>query len=513
MKPRSQRHQLARRGASAPIQDTPKGSWSRRAALLAGGAAIGALGMRAWVPALPADTALVRLPEATPRGMLNDASLLSPTPIASHRTVTQSGAALADVIRAAMAEGGPVCLSAARHSMGGQSIPRDGHAITCDNGSVEIDREASTYRVHAGARWRDVIAVLDPAGFSPKIMQSNNDFGVAATFCVNAHGWPAPFGPMGSSVRSLRMVVPSGDIVTASRTENADLFAMTMGGYGLTGAILDLEVEMVANTRLEPKFEVMPARAFATAFRAALDSGEVPLAYGRLDVARGSFYRDALLITYRETADQTELPTAAGSGWVSKAAGALYRAQLGRDRVKSLRWFVETQVGPRVAGGATTRNSLINEPVVTLDDGDPSRTDILHEYFIPFDRWGAYLDLCRTVVPASFQEFLNVTLRFVDSDAESLLAYAPGPRIAAVMSFSQEMSTRAEADMTRMTRALIDGVLAIGGSYYLPYRPHATVEQFAAAYPRASDFAAAKRMMDPKLHFRNNLWDRYLETL
>ncbi|MCZ4263242.1 FAD-binding protein, partial [Limimaricola sp. G21655-S1] len=88
------------------------------------------------------------------------------------------------------------------------------------------------YKAHAGARWSQIIAALDLAGWSPKVMQSNNDFGVAATFSVNAHGWPVPFGPMGSTVRSLRMLLPSGDLVTCSATENSDLFNMAMGGYG-----------------------------------------------------------------------------------------------------------------------------------------------------------------------------------------------------------------------------------------------------------------------------------------
>jgi FAD/FMN-containing dehydrogenase len=33
-----------------------------------------------------------------------------------------------------------------------------------------------TFRASAGATWRDVIATLDKAGFSPPVMQSNNDF-------------------------------------------------------------------------------------------------------------------------------------------------------------------------------------------------------------------------------------------------------------------------------------------------------------------------------------------------
>lgn len=237
------------------------------------------------------------------------------------------------------------------------------------------------------------------------------------------------------------------------------------------------------------------------------------MAYGRLNVERASFFEKALLVTYRAAADQSDLPAAAGSGWMSHAASRLYRAQLGNERIKAFRWWNETTLGPTLGGGGVTRNSLINEPVATLADRDPNRTDILHEYFVGFDAFDEFLAACRDVIPASYQEFLNVTLRYVAQDDQSALAYATEPRIAAVMSFSQEMTQRAEADMTRLTRTLIDRIVAIGGAYYLPYRPHATSQQFLAAYSGAPEFAQAKRALDPDLVLRNNLWDSYLETL
>lgn len=493
------------------------GRLTRRAALLGTGAALGAYAahrLGAKNPVLPPDMIDV----ATGPNILNDASGLSATPIHSHVTLTQdNGPALADAIRAEMksaaAEGRSVNIGAARHSMGGQAIPRNGHALTFDNGQIEADTAVGTYRVHAGARWSQVIAALDPLGFSPKVMQSNNDFGLAATFSVNAHGWPAPLGPMGATVREAEMILPSGDLVTCSRDENADLFAQAMGGYGLIGAITALTVEMVPNVALEPNYARMPAREFAPAFVAALADPAVNMAYGRLNVGRHRFFEDALLTSYRPAADQGDLPPASGSGAMSHIARHIYRAQLGNEPMKRLRWFTETTLGPAIGGGAVTRNSLINEPVVTLDDRDPARTDILHEYFVAPERFTEFLDLCRAVIPASYQEFLNVTLRYVDTDATSWLSYATVPRIAAVMSFSQEMTHRAEADMARMTHALIDGIIAIGGAYYLPYRPHASPAQMARAYPRAREFAAAKRALDPRLIFRNALWDSYLDTL
>ena len=494
------------------------GKWTRRAALLGSGAVIGGIAtnrMTARNPSLDGTTSTITQSRA---GTLNDASLLSETPIYKHIIVQEDpGDALVAAVRAEMKDARdnnrPVNISAARHSMGGQAIPLDGHAITYDNGFIEPDTANATYRAHAGARWSQVIKAIDPIGFSPAVMQSNNDFGVAATFCVNAHGWPVPFGPMGATVREIDLITPQGELVTCSREANTELFNQSMGGYGLTGAITAMTVDMEKNTRLKPSFTKMPAEEFGIAFGKALKDPDVTMAYGRLNVERESFFEEALMITYRATEDQSDLPEAAGSGWMSKVAGRVYRAQLGNERMKTVRWWFETDLGTTVGGGETTRNSLINEPVITLDDRDDTRTDILHEYFVGLDRFPEFLEICRAVIPASYQEFLNVTLRFINTDNESWLSYATVPRIAAVMSFSQEMTVRAEADMARMTQALVEGIISIDGAYYLPYRPHPTVAQLEKAYPRAAAFAEAKRKMDPGLLFRNNLWDSYLEQL
>jgi hypothetical protein len=64
--------------------------------------------------------------------------------------------------------------------------------------------------------------------------------------------------------------------------------------------------------------------------------------------------------------------------------------------------------------------------------------------------------------------------------------------------------------MAAMTRRLIDAVLEAGGSFYLPYRLHASRAQVARAYPKMEAFVAGKRQHDPGLLFRNALWDRYL---
>ena len=484
-------------------------AWTRRAFLVGAGGVLGAAGARTVLA--PSVAGAGAIAPSGGEGMLNDASLLSETPVARHRVLRQeTGEALVSALRAelrdARAEGRPVNIGAARHSMGAHAIPRDGHAITVEGPDIEVDQDAGVMRVGAGTRWRDAIAVLDPLGLSPKVMQSNHDFGVAATFSVNAHGWPTAHGPMGATVRRLEMVLADGSLVSASRDENSDLFRAAMGGYGLIGLVTRLEVEVVPNQLLDPAFRTLPAADFANAFTEAVRRS--PMTYGRLNVDREGFFEEALLVAYAPT--EGEIPPAAGSGFLSRASRPVFRAQVGSDAIKRGRWWMETEVGPRLAGAAS-RNSLLNEPVATLDDRDPGRTDILHEYFVAPDRFGDFLDAARRIIPASYQELLNITVRWVEQDAESLLSYAPeGPRIASVLLFSQEMSQRAEADMARMTREMIDAVLDLGGSYYLPYRPHATLAQFRRCYPRWEDLAALKRRVDPQAMLRNGFWDNYL---
>ncbi|MBR0796329.1 FAD-binding oxidoreductase [Bradyrhizobium jicamae] len=453
--------------------------------------------------------------EFAPRPIINDASRLNPTSVAKHIALKSASTdevvnRVREEIASAAAEGRPFAIGTARHSMGGQSIPKDGVAITLTGGPIEIDRTSMTYRVGAGMRWFEVIRALDAQGFSPAVMQSNSDFGVGSTFCVNSHGWPTRYGPFGSTVRSARIMLADGQLVECSRSKEAELFALAMGGYGLLGAIIDLELDMAPNALLEPTYARMDPSRFADAFINAVEKDPaVRMAYGRLSVARGSLFDEALMITYRPAATQpSPLPAVVDHGALTAFSRDVYRFQTGREWAKNLRWFMEASVNPSIAGAAT-RNALMAEPVVNLASGDPTRTDILHEYFVPPDRFTGFVDLCRRIIPKARAEFLNVTLRYVDADPVAVLAYAPGKRIAAVMSFAQEIGPEGEVDMMGMTEALIEGVKDLGGAFYLPYRLHARRDQLRAIYPRTAEFVAAKRRLDPSLVFRNMMWDAY----
>lgn len=459
--------------------------------------------------ASPSMAAAAGQPELT----LNDASGLSPTRVRRHWQPSSREAAFHDLLRqelkAAAAAGRPVCVGGARHSMGGQSLAAGGSSITLDQGWIRPNTAAGSYRAGAGTRWREVVPALDRIGLAPKVTQANNDFTLGGAYSVNVHGWAAPLGPMGTTVRSATLMLADGEIVRCSRQVEPDLFGLAMGGYGLFGVVLDLEVEMVRNVRLEPRFRRLAAKEFGPAFAAALRDPRARMGYGRLSVSQDDFLRDAFMVVYHEV---DGAPASLDADRVDPLEGLtrrIYRAQTGSDAWKELRWVAETQLAPRLQGGVVTRNSLLNTPVSALAERYPARTDILHEYFLPPERLGAFLAACRAIIPGSGAELLNVTLRYVAADRQSVLAFAPQDRVAAVMSFSQPATMAADRRMKPVTQALIDAALRNAGAFYLPYRLHARPDQLERAYPRIDAFVRAKREFDPGGLFRNTMWDAY----
>jgi FAD/FMN-containing dehydrogenase len=204
------------------------------------------------------------------------------------------------------------------------------------------------------------------------------------------------------------------------------------------------------------------------------------------------------------------LPRANRSAAYTFLSRQALRRQVGSERGKQARWYAETVLLPPLAAKRPlTRNAILSYPVSVLAETSPRRTDILHEYFVPPERFGDFLAACREFIPRSKQDLLNVTLRYVDTDPVSVLSFAPAPRIAAVLLFSQGVSNEADRAMAALTEQLIDAVLAIGGSYYLPYRLHARPDQLRRAYPRIDEFLTQKQRYDPQLRFRNLMWDKY----
>jgi FAD/FMN-containing dehydrogenase len=459
--------------------------------------AIGVVGVQTNVPFLLAESLEGRVPRA-----LDDASRLNRTAVSEVIRV-QSEQDIREGLARARVSSAQVSIAGQRHSMGGQSFG-PGHLVldmtTFRGRSMELRNGILT--VQSGATWVDVQRFLDPRGRSVKVMQSDTIFTVGGTMSVNAHGWQPRSGPMASTVRSFRLMLASGDVVTCSRERNTDLFAAVLGGYGLLGVVLDAEVETVPNELYRKTSYFFPASEYRRMFhRHVAQNPGAGLSYGRLSVHGTRLFQEAGLHIYERVSPQpASLPAMDEEQFVSFKRKVFRSSERG-SRAKLTRWQLEKGVGPSFERGEITRNTAMHPDIHLLWPEDPGKRDILHEYFVPYEAFQRFLDGLQRAVRTHKQELLNVTVRDVRRDDDTLLAYAMTDSFGFVLFFSQDATPKGEESMRLMTRDLIDLVLELKGTFYLPYRLHYSREQFQAAYPRANEFLAVKQRYDPDTLF------------
>jgi FAD/FMN-containing dehydrogenase len=131
------------------------------------------------------------------------------------------------------------------------------------------------------------------------------------------------------------------------------------------------------------------------------------------------------------------------------------------------------------------------------------------ECFVPPEQFEPLLVELRRIIPQHHADLLNVTVRDIKRDDDAFLRYADKEMISLVMLFVQTRDAEGEAKMAALTQELVAAALRHGGRYYLPYRLHATREQFAQAYPQAREFFELKRKYDPDELFDNAFYNTY----
>ena len=505
--------------------------------------ALAAAGVTAYVAPLAADpvgpkdcmTVLPRLADerarpaavAEPRwsqrgGTVNDASCLSRTAVAGVVDV-RSEADVADALRYASAHGLTVSAAGVKHAMGGQAF-RSGGVVLDMRGrdAIHLDPEARTVTVGGGATWHAIQRAVHPR-FAVKAMQSTDIFSVGGSVSVNAHGMDHQAGAVMGSLRSLRIMLADGRIVTASRAENEDLFRHVVGGYGLFGVILSATLEVVPNDVYRSERSIIDYRDFPATFARIAADPTIGLSYVHLSTSPGSLLREALVYTYAKHAEDQSLDRAALSEVTSTRIRRLTINLAKRnDILKRVKWWSEkhlehrfetctiTRAQAQGSGEAclVTRNDPMHDSVAYLFNDLPGETDILHEYFVPRAEIVPFIDGMRTIFQRDRANLVNASIRAVGKE-DNALSYAPAPAFSVVLYLNQPTTAEGNARMRRLTSDLIDLTTAHGGRFFLPYQLHYSPEQLQRSYPEIARFFAAKEQWDPDGVFSNTWFARY----
>ena len=451
------------------------------------------------------------LPWLSQGGTINDASGLSRTPVFGVVEVSEE-AHVAQALAFARANGLKVSMAAVRHSMGGHAF--DDNALVLDMkkfAKVEVDADKRTMTVQPGATWHAIQNVLHPR-FAVKAMQSTDIFSVGGSISVNAHGMDHQAGSVAGSIRSMRVMLADSSIVTCSRDENAELFRHVVGGYGLFGVVLSAELDIVDNAVYRTSREIIRSADFPAWFAGTLDPDRnIGLFYGHLSTSPGNFLEDMIVYRYDKVAERApdDQPSLSEPGSVAIKRLIMNLAKHG-GLFQRLKWFTEKSLEPQVesctvsrieaiAEGEAclvTRNNPMHDSVPYLFNDLAGETDILHEYFVPRDRYDSFIAGARDILGNQNLPVLNASVRIAHRE-DIALTYAPEPVFALVLYINQSADEAGDAKMRALTRAMIDLTLAHGGRFFLPYQLHYTGKQLLASYPELPAFLATKLKYDP----------------
>src|SRR6266403_584827 len=274
---------------------------------------------------------------------VEDVSRLNSTRVRAIERLPGDESAAVDILRRLLREAKEqhvsVSIAGARHSMGGHTFTSEGIIVDMlPLRAMALDNERQLLHVQAGAKWEDVIPFLGAHGLSVSVMQSDSPFTIGGSLSVNCHGWQNNRPPIASTVESFRLLVADGRIVRCSRTENPELFSAALGGYGLFGFILDAEPRVVPDARYRIERKLVRSGDYLDALDAAVRSGPVGLAYGRLNVTRHRFLEETELTTFVRTSDAPPgHPIVELAPWTVSLERWIFRGSEGNEYGKELR--------------------------------------------------------------------------------------------------------------------------------------------------------------------------------
>ena len=299
--------------------------------------------------------------------------------------------------------------------------------------------------------------------------------------------------------------------MNVSRTENPELFKLAIGGFGLFGVILDVDLELTDNVVYEGSSEVIDYMDYPVFFEKQVKGNSyVGIHSAKLSIAPETLLREMVVTTYRTTDQRPE-----------KIFDLQQERNIPRNKFlfglsrkfgwgKSLRWYLQKRLEAKVGRRETvSRNNAMRPVVKFLEYYSRKDTDILQEYFVPKEKFVGFIDGLREIVRSDGVNLTSVTVRYVPKNTEAHLSYARQESFAIVMYINQALSKEGIQKAETWTRKMVELALKNQGSYYLTYQLYPTKEQIRLAYPESESFFEKKRFYDNSELFMNKFYEKY----
>lgn len=430
-------------------------------------------------------------------------------------------------IRRATDAGVPIAIAGGRHAMGGQQFCSGGVLLdTCGlDDIVSFDGGAGTIEVQAGIQWPALIEYLgdrpgsDGVVWAIRQKQTGADrLSIGGALAANAHGRGLTFPPFVSDVESITLVDSRGDLVTCSRDENSELFALVAGGYGLFGCVVSATVRLVPRRTLERVVEVRAIDDLIAMFDSRIEEGFL---YGDFQFATDpgddDFLQRGVFSCYRPVDFEGPLPSdqraLARDDWTRLIALAHtdkgrafdlyaehYLATSGQLYYSDAHQLADYEDGYHrkldAALGATHRS-----------------TEMISELYVPRNLLSDFMTDVADDFRQNQVDVIYGTIRLIERDEDSFLAWAREPWACVIFNLHTVHTDEGIEHSAEAFRRLIDLAADRGGSYFPTYHRWATRDQVERCHPRFRSFLEAKLHHDPDERFQSDWYRHHRELL
>lgn len=405
---------------------------------------------------------------------------------------------------------GPISIGGGKFSMGGQTAFDNSLHIDMRsfNQVIELDTVNKQVTVQPGITWRDLQEVIDPHNLSIKIMQTYANFTVGGSISVNCHGRYVGHGPIISSVLGLKIVLASGEVISVGPTENQEVFNAVVGGYGGIGVIVEATLQLVDNVKVERHIKKIDIANYNDFFSENIKYNKDVI------FQNGDLYPP----NYDKIINVSWLKTSEPLTDSDRITPRYETYKLEHTLIEVIswgkfgKWVRRNIVDPYIYSSEEVvwRNNEASYDVQELEPKSREKeTYVLQEYFIPVQKIESFVPKMAAIYQKYNVNVINVSLRHALPDTTSYLSWAKEEVFAFVIYYKQKTSEKAKEEVKQWTGEMTDAIISENGTWYLPYQPHASIEQFNAGYSNANSYFEIKNRLDSAHRFTNKLLDKY----
>lgn len=358
-----------------------------------------------------------------------------------------------------------------------------------------VDRSAHLAKVSASATIADLIEFGETSGHFVPVTPGTKWVTVGGAIAADIHGKDHhAAGSFGHHVERLTIMLPDGSCRTISRDQDHALFAATLGGMGLTGAILDADIRLLpvgGNRILVDTFRTPDLESTMAAMTDAEPRHRYSVAWIDL-MATGAHMGRGVVTNGDHTSDRHEGPPLRGSmvgipSWwnIGVVSGPGVKA------FNEL-WFRKAPLHPTQTMESYDRFFYPLDMVGDWNRLYGRRGFLQYQFVLPFQSENRIPMMVRELSRSGVPIFLAVLKRF-GREGDGFLSF-PRPGWTLAMDIPIPRDPRpTERLLARLDRQVLDG----DGRIYLAKDSRLASDHLAAMYPDLERFRTTRAMVDP----------------